>query len=285
VLISQALFLFSFFFLFLHVGNSELIWCDFQDGLDHISAVTIIPSEEHVGPPPQPRPSSQEVFSSTFPWPGVLRRPGADPASPPIGPPNPPGSPPPRGAPRPPGWIGSLRPEGSPFYEVIQAVSWHNFSPGETRVRLDTSGFVSFYDPALTSLVSARRESASTFDHRLLNISREDSDKVRAEIKEVVTRDQKGSGVDWNSLWTVITDRYAGRLEFLRRTLQREQVAVVNSTETVLRVRQQLLVMLVTDITTSLYHLIRPPFPRQVLMALMRNSQLDNIEIRHGHNQ
>ncbi|KAH9916312.1 uncharacterized protein B0H18DRAFT_1139340 [Fomitopsis serialis] len=65
-------------------------------------------------------------------------------------------------------WKGSLP---TTFAEVSQAGSWHN--SGEVRIRVDPSTMVSFYDPALISLVEARRLSRRT-EYRLTGISKED---------------------------------------------------------------------------------------------------------------
>ena len=41
-------------------------------------------------------------------------------------------------------------------FEATNSGLWHGQSPGETRVKIDYSRVVSFYDPALSSLVEAR---------------------------------------------------------------------------------------------------------------------------------
>ena len=66
----------------------------------------------------------------------------------------------------PPGWKGSL---SSTFGESAHVGSWHNH--GEARVRVDPSTMITFFDPALTSLVEARRGRPRK-DYRLKGISR-----------------------------------------------------------------------------------------------------------------
>ncbi|KAI6098035.1 hypothetical protein EDD16DRAFT_227049 [Pisolithus croceorrhizus] len=113
-----------------------------------------------------------------------------------------------------------------PFtFEVMYAGSRHNRYPGETRVRLDLSGLVSFYDTELVpSLVSARF-GVERWDHRLLNISMEDAVRVKGRLEEALSRPAGGSsGVDWQALIRVVVDRYSERLQVVQYLL--------NSTET-----------------------------------------------------
>ncbi|KAF8262595.1 hypothetical protein EI94DRAFT_1743210 [Lactarius quietus] len=114
------------------------------------------------------------------------------------------------------GWRGSLPNISRTFPEAHHAGSWHDHAPGETRVRLDYSGLVTFYDPSLSSLVEARY-GKDRLHLRLEGISVLDSEKVRAELQSVLAREQAGgSGIDWGSISQVIMERYGGRLEYLR---------------------------------------------------------------------
>ena len=109
--------------------------------------------------------------------------------------------------------------------DVMRAGTQHNRSPGETRVRLDLSGLVSFYDRDLVpSLVSARF-GLERWDHRLQNISQEDLTRVTARLEEILARPagHTSSGIDWMALIRVITDRYSQRLELVQH--------LVNSTD------------------------------------------------------
>ena len=56
----------------------------------------------------------------------------------------------------PPGWRGSARSSLSTYFEVLNSGMRHNLSPGETRIKIDYSRVVSFFDPAFSSLVEAR---------------------------------------------------------------------------------------------------------------------------------
>ncbi|KAI9435512.1 hypothetical protein H4582DRAFT_2079616 [Lactarius indigo] len=114
------------------------------------------------------------------------------------------------------GWRGSLLSGYRSFLEAYLAGGWHDRAPGETRVHLDYSGLVTFYDPSLTSLVQSRY-GKDRLHIRLEGISILDSEQVRAELQTVLTRKQDGgSGVDWSSIIRVVTERYADRLEYLR---------------------------------------------------------------------
>ncbi|KZT72896.1 hypothetical protein DAEQUDRAFT_722527 [Daedalea quercina L-15889] len=112
------------------------------------------------------------------------------------------------------GWKGSLPTTAG---EVAHAGAWHN--AGEVRIRVEPSTMVSFYDPALTSLLEARR-SSNREDYRLTGISKEDVARVQADVAEMMARDPSAkSGVDWQALARVIQDRFSDRLPYIRHLL------------------------------------------------------------------
>ena len=152
----------------------------------------------------------------------------------------------------PPGWRGSLRSHVLAFFEAHVAGSWHYRAPGETRVHLDHTGLVTFYDPTLSSLVEGR-QGKDRVHYRLKGISPADTERVHAELRSVLARKQgTGSGVDWGSIARVVTDRYAGRLEYLRYLLSPNATSVFEDTAgQAAAVRAQLLLMLVPYITTE----------------------------------
>jgi hypothetical protein len=108
-------------------------------------------------------------------------------------------------------------------FELVRAGSWHNTYPGETRVALDLTRLVSFYDTALVpSLVPLRAApSVDRWDHRLQNISATDLAAVNARLRAVLSVEKHGggSGVDWRTLYRGVVDRYADRLELLAHLL------------------------------------------------------------------
>ena len=103
----------------------------------------------------------------------------------------------------PPGWRGSLPSRLSNAFEALNSGMWHNRSPGETRIKIDYSRVISFFDPALTSLVEARA-GKSREDFRLDEISKADTKYVLDQLTDIFTRDGQGSGIDWGSITQVI---------------------------------------------------------------------------------
>ena len=192
--------------------------CDFLDAMEVVTFLNLIPKNQ-----------------TTMP----KRPPGAPPPLPPPFPSKPPS-----------GWRGSLHDGRRNRHETYLAGSWHDRAPGETRMHLDYSGLVTFYDPSLLSLVEARYEK-DVLHHRLEGISVPDSERVHAELESVLTREYGGtSGVDWGSIVRVVTERYAGRIEYLSLLLS-PKTSIVDTLEQAAVARAQLLVMLAPYITTA----------------------------------
>ena len=142
----------------------------------------------------------------------------------------------------PPGWRGSVRSGVSSSFEAINSGMWHNRSPGETRIKIDYSRVVSFFDPALSSLVEAR--AGKPREQFCLNeISKADSEFMQDQVVDIFTRGGQGSGIDWGSVTQVIVDRYGGRLELLQHILRNPE-SKRNVTEQVAEARSQVLIML-----------------------------------------
>jgi hypothetical protein len=114
-------------------------------------------------------------------------------------------------------------------FETIRGGAWHNHYPGDTRIVLDLTRFISFYDTALVPSLIARREGAERWDHRLQGISPADLATVNARLQEVLAPgvNAAGSGVDWQTLYRVILDRYADRLELLEYLLNTTTAATL----------------------------------------------------------
>lgn len=111
-----------------------------------------------------------------------------------------------------------------PLMEVRHAGSRHAAFPGESRVRVDPATFVSFFDPALTSLAAARR-GLERRHYRVAPISREDIARVRADVHEMLVRGkEEKSGVDWVVLARVVQERFADRLLYIRYLLDQARV-------------------------------------------------------------
>ncbi|KAH9027495.1 hypothetical protein EDB83DRAFT_1914604 [Lactarius deliciosus] len=205
----------------------EVMICDILDPMEVVTFLNLLPRNQTSTPRRPPRP------------PGFPHRPER-----PIPFPSPPSSKPPSG------WRGSLLSDHRSALEVFLAGGWHDRVPGETRVHLDYSGLVTFYDTSLTSLVESRY-GKDRLHLRLEGISVLDSERVRAELQTVLTREQDGrSGVDWGSIARVVTERYAGRLEYLRLLLS-PNTTFADPLERATIARAQLLVMLAPYITTT----------------------------------
>ncbi|KAH0832968.1 hypothetical protein J3R83DRAFT_11946 [Lanmaoa asiatica] len=128
-------------------------------------------------------------------------------------------------------------------FEVMNAGSWHNHFPGETRVHLDLAGLVSFYDTRLAPSLVGIRASQERWDHRAGNISSEDLLALKSRLQATLIRPEGlSSGVDWKTLVQVIVDRYAQRLELTRYLLNSsatnpdEILDLANKTQTQLRI-------------------------------------------------
>ena len=202
--------------------RSEVMICDL-DPMEVVSFLDLIPQDQ----------------TSSIPWSPTRSLLGI------LWPPSP-------GPPRlPSGWRGSPLSLRRTVLESYLSGIWHDRAPGETRVRPDYSGLVTFYDPSLSSLVEARY-GKDRLHLRLEGISALDSDRVRAELETVLTREQdEGSGIDWGSIVRVVTERYASRLEYLRFLLSPNTTTFADALERAAAAREQLFVMLAPYITTA----------------------------------
>ncbi|KAG8213367.1 hypothetical protein J3R82DRAFT_11858 [Butyriboletus roseoflavus] len=109
---------------------------------------------------------------------------------------------------------GVIRPTTPVVFEAMIVGSWHNRFPGETRIQLDLAGLVSFYDTQLASSLIAFRAGQERWDHRVGNISQEDFSAVKSRLEAFLIRPGGlSSGIDWETLFEVIVDRYSERLE------------------------------------------------------------------------
>ncbi|KZT72895.1 hypothetical protein DAEQUDRAFT_685254 [Daedalea quercina L-15889] len=185
--------------------NFEIMYCDvWNGGLQLISTASLVATDGMIFANPRKTTSTPSTLQDTagvFAW--VLPSPiGRLPPAPrePMIPPE--------------GWKGSLPTTAE---EVIHTGAWHN--AGEVRIQVDPSTMISFYDPALTSLVEARRLSKRK-EYRLAGISKEDVSRVQADVAEMMNRDPSAkSGVDWQALARVIQDWFSDRLPYIHHFL------------------------------------------------------------------
>ncbi|KAL0958702.1 hypothetical protein HGRIS_014033 [Hohenbuehelia grisea] len=114
-------------------------------------------------------------------------------------------------------------------FEVINAGSWHNLFPGDTRVSLDASRMVSFYDLALVPSLAPVRRNQERRLHRLQGISKADVERIMGRLDAVLRQDtQLTSGFDWSTLARVLIDRFGARLELLRYILDDSSPTIGN---------------------------------------------------------
>ncbi|KAJ7661249.1 hypothetical protein B0H17DRAFT_953668 [Mycena rosella] len=105
-------------------------------------------------------------------------------------------------------------------FEVIHSGSWHNRYPGDRRIKLDLTHLISFYDTALVPSLVEKRLNQERWDHRLLGITTDDIAAVMGRLAKAYTGSaEAGSGVDWDTLFKVIVDRYDERFEMVRYVL------------------------------------------------------------------
>ncbi|KAJ6535712.1 hypothetical protein B0H19DRAFT_1004181 [Mycena capillaripes] len=166
----------------------EIMLCDFTQGVDLLSADYLAAWWGRSITPPLWRPTALSAFE-----------------------PNSPALPPPE--------------EEFPFpaadilrFETVRAGSWHNSYLGETRITPDLTRFISLYDIALVPSLVPLRAKQERWDHRVHGISEADSRAVTARVREVLAQgpnNHQGSGVDWQTLYRVVVDRYADRLELV----------------------------------------------------------------------
>ncbi|KAG1841796.1 hypothetical protein DFJ58DRAFT_907653 [Suillus subalutaceus] len=92
--------------------------------------------------------------------------------------------------------------------------------PGETRIVLDFSGLISFYDTALVPSLVPRRVGLERWDHRVGGISSGDIERVQDRLAQALVRPPMStSGIDWKTVLRVVADRYASRLDMLQYLL------------------------------------------------------------------
>jgi hypothetical protein len=105
----------------------------------------------------------------------------------------------------------------------IEAGSWHNHFPGETRIHLSYAGVVSFYDTALFPSLKPLRYNKERWDHRLEGISSEDVESFLKTLENILDHDtawdRPVSGIDWKTLLRIVVDRYVVRLQTLNHLL------------------------------------------------------------------
>lgn len=147
------------------------------------------------------------------------------------------------------------------LFEVLVSGSRNYHFPGETRVKLDLTGLVSFYDTQLVPSLVAARAGQERWQHRVRNISSKDLSAVKSTIEAAMSRPSgRSSGIDWRTIIQVIVDRFSQRLELMRHLLNSlatesndlELLDLANKTQTQLRIMLTPYILLSTTPTDPL---------------------------------
>ncbi|KAG1754551.1 hypothetical protein EDB19DRAFT_1626144 [Suillus lakei] len=105
-------------------------------------------------------------------------------------------------------------------FEVMHSASWRELYPGETRITLDLSRLVSFYDTTLAPSLVPHRVGLKRWDHRVAGISLEDIERVKDRLADTLVRPPvTASGIDWRMVLRLVVDRYGSRLEIVQYLL------------------------------------------------------------------
>lgn len=107
-------------------------------------------------------------------------------------------------------------------FELMLSSSQYNQYPGDTRIQLDLTRLVSFYDPDLApSLLQARSTLEGRWLYDLAKIEPQDIDTLHRKLREALldSSERVTSGVDWQTLLQVVIKRFGSRLEALRYVL------------------------------------------------------------------
>ncbi|KAG2368484.1 hypothetical protein BDR07DRAFT_1390772, partial [Suillus spraguei] len=106
------------------------------------------------------------------------------------------------------------------IFELMHCASLREIYPGETRIILDFSGLVSFYDTTLVPSLVPHRTGLERWDHRISGISSEDIERVQERLDQVLVQPSVTTSIiDWKTVLRVVVDRYASRLEMMQYLL------------------------------------------------------------------
>ncbi|KIY67974.1 hypothetical protein CYLTODRAFT_375032 [Cylindrobasidium torrendii FP15055 ss-10] len=134
--------------------------------------------------------------------------------------------------------------DGSLHYSHV-AGSWHNRAPGDTRFQLDLTRMLTFYDTDLIPSLVVQRAGKHRWQHRLHGISSKDVAIALDRLGGMFDlQPSLHSSVDWTTLFRVLVERYAGRLEHIRDLLLETEYDSSRTNQTAHRVQNVLTSML-----------------------------------------
>jgi hypothetical protein len=165
---------------------SEIMLCDFTAGVKPISFLNIVKSPNRAATPPGVPPDYQTLTYTSKS--SIVDR-------------------------------EFDRPES---VRAVEAGSWANRFPGELRIKIDYSRLISFYDADLFPSLQKSRSGKERWDHSLEAVSKEEVEVFLDKVGELFAKQDISSGIDWQALFNVVTNRYSGRLEMLRHILNPE---------------------------------------------------------------
>ncbi|KAG1860156.1 hypothetical protein DFJ58DRAFT_715657 [Suillus subalutaceus] len=120
-------------------------------------------------------------------------------------------------------------------FEIMHSASWHEMYPGETRIMLDFSGLVSFYDTTLVPSLVPRCVGLDRWDHRVEGISSEDIERVQDRLAQALIRPPvTTSGIDWKTVLRVVMMQYLVNMTLDDRSIFRHAQQVQRRLRTVL---------------------------------------------------
>ncbi|KAH9468003.1 hypothetical protein MJO29_006437 [Puccinia striiformis f. sp. tritici] len=173
------------------------------------------------------------------------------------------------------------RPIKSPFFRrssqySFRASSRQFFMPGEVRVILDPSGFVSFYD-RVESLSQKRQADGSSqsprHTHRLFGISSGDMDKIKDRLFNVLARKNAegwrtdSDRLDWRATAWTIVQTYSNPLVELDYLLKRDDLTAIDRAA---EVRDLTYGMLIPYVDFSSWNVSDPAWKDQTIKKCRR---------------
>lgn len=184
--------------------HSELLWCDFTSPsiqlVSHLN-ITLPGTPEHTGGRPGPGGPGRHR-----PHPGDPRGPG-------------------RGWG---GWEGHTSPLAYSSVDEWLRAATHRARTAQPHMTLDYSGMISFYNPRLESLVESRAGKRMK-DHRVwTDISEVDALSALSELDDVLSREDKGTGLDWGSVAQDIIEHWGDRLIQLQGLLKNASLTTIS---------------------------------------------------------
>ncbi|KAF9558825.1 hypothetical protein CPC08DRAFT_638474 [Agrocybe pediades] len=205
---------------FVRSVDTEVMLCDFTEGVKTVSFLNLADPRRE---PPRPPPHVPEAFpaNDTNFTENRFAAGGAEP--------------------------------GGPGFRVIESGSWHNHFPGDTRIKLDYSRLISFYDTKMFPSLVASRFDQSRLNHNLAALSTADAQSFASQLAKVLRTDSefRQVSVDWQSLFKIIHNRYAERLELLHYTLNATITSDDHATAILEKAHQQITGMIIPYIIHS----------------------------------